>query len=108
MAGNRSGQQLGNYRLIRLLGQGAFADVYLGEHIYLKTQAAIKILQIRLAGDDMQGFLTEARTIASLKHPHIVACQSYLENLDITVDQFSIMSILQGRSNLLDIGNNGG
>ena len=72
MAGNRSGQQLGNYRLIRLLGQGAFADVYLGEHIYLKTQAAIKILQIRLAGDDMQGFLTEARTIASLKHPHIV------------------------------------
>jgi WD40 repeat protein/tRNA A-37 threonylcarbamoyl transferase component Bud32 len=72
MADNRSGQQLGNYRLTRLLGQGAFADVYLGEHIYLKTQAAIKILQIRLAGDDMQGFLNEARTIASLKHPHIV------------------------------------
>src|SRR3989475_2648855 len=72
MADDRSGQQLGNYRLIRLLGQGAFADVYLGEHIYLKTQAAIKILQIRLAGDDMQGFLNEARSIASLKHPHIV------------------------------------
>src|SRR3989440_8385169 len=72
MADNRSGQQLGNYRLTRLLGQGGFADVYLGEHIYLKTQAAIKILQIRLAGDDMQGFLNEARTIASLKHPHIV------------------------------------
>src|SRR6266480_1579065 len=72
MADDRSGQQLGNYRLIRLLGQGAFADVYLGEHIYLKTQAAIKILQIRLAGDDMEGFLNEARTIASLKHPHIV------------------------------------
>src|SRR5437588_304023 len=72
MADNRSGLQLGNYRLIRLLGQGAFADVYLGEHIYLKTQAAIKVLQIRLAGDDMQGFLNEARTIASLKHPHIV------------------------------------
>ncbi len=60
MADNRSGQQLGNYRLIRLLGQGGFADVYLGDHIYLKTQAAIKILQIRLAGDDMQGFLNEA------------------------------------------------
>src|SRR6266487_4862683 len=72
MADNRSGQQLGNYRLTRLLGQGGFADVYLGEHIYLKKQTAIKILQIRLAGDDMQGFLNEARTIASLKHPHIV------------------------------------
>jgi serine/threonine protein kinase len=66
MASDRLGQQLGNYRLIRLLGQRSFADVYLGEHIYLKTPAAIKILQMRLVRDDMQGFLNEARTIASL------------------------------------------
>ncbi|HEY6285703.1 MAG TPA: hypothetical protein VIX20_08585 [Ktedonobacteraceae bacterium] len=38
------GKQLGNYRLVRMLGQGGFADVYLGEHVYLKTLAAIKIL----------------------------------------------------------------
>jgi eukaryotic-like serine/threonine-protein kinase len=41
---NREGQQLGNYRLVRLLGQGAFAEVYLGEHIYLKSYAALKVL----------------------------------------------------------------
>ncbi len=41
---NRIGQQLGNYRLIRLLGAGGFAEVYLGEHIHLGTQAAIKVL----------------------------------------------------------------
>ena len=29
---NRVGQQLGNYRLDQLLGQGNFADVYLGTH----------------------------------------------------------------------------
>src|SRR2546425_5857830 len=68
----RVGQQLGNYRLVRLLGRGGFAEVYLGEHVYLKTQAAIKVLHTPLANDDMEGFLTEARSIARLKHPHIV------------------------------------
>src|SRR5436309_900115 len=69
---NRIGQQLGNYRLARLLGQGGFADVYLGEHVFLGTQAAIKVLQMRLTNEDMEHFVSEARTIAGLKHPHIV------------------------------------
>jgi len=68
----RIGQQLGNYRLTRLLGTGGFAEVYLGEHVYLKTQAAIKVLQIRLGHDDVQTFLQEAQIIAHLDHPHIV------------------------------------
>jgi serine/threonine protein kinase len=69
---DHTGEQVGNYRLIRLLGRGGFADVYLGEHIYLKTHAAIKMLQTRLASTDMEDFLREARMIANLKHPHIV------------------------------------
>jgi serine/threonine protein kinase len=69
---DRVGQQLGNYRLSRLIGQGGFADVYLGEHTYLKTQAAIKVLQTRVTDDELQAFLKEAQTIASLQHPHIV------------------------------------
>ncbi len=68
----RIGQQLGNYRLIRLLGKGGFADTYLGEHTYLKTQAAIKVLQAQLAQADQEAFFNEARTIARLKHPNIV------------------------------------
>jgi eukaryotic-like serine/threonine-protein kinase len=66
------GQQLGNYRLIQLLGQGNFSGVYLGEHLHLNTHAAIKVLHGQLAIHDMAGFLTEARTIAHLRHPHIV------------------------------------
>lgn len=70
---DRIGQHLGNYRLIRKLGSGGFAEVYLGEHIYLKTQAAIKVLPMHLALDEMESFYAEARTIASLKHhPHII------------------------------------
>jgi serine/threonine protein kinase len=42
---DRMGQQLGNYRLIRQLGKGGVAVVYLGEHVHLKTKAAIKVLR---------------------------------------------------------------
>ncbi len=69
---DRVGQQLGNYHLIRFLGRGNFADIYLGEHIHLNTQAAIKVLHGQLANNDVEAFLTEARTIAHLRHPHIV------------------------------------
>lgn len=69
---DRIGQQLGNYKLLRLVGQGGFADVYLGEHIHLRTQAAIKVLQVRLGESSTQNFLTEARTIAHLVHPYII------------------------------------
>jgi eukaryotic-like serine/threonine-protein kinase len=69
---DRVGQQLGNYQLIHLLGEGGFAEVYLGEHIHLGTQAAIKVLHTQLASDDMNRFRAEAHTIAHLIHPHIV------------------------------------
>lgn len=69
---DRMMEQIGNYRIIRLVDRGGFAHVYLGEHIYLGTQVAIKILNTKLTVDDRNDFLTEARTIAHLVHPHIV------------------------------------
>ncbi len=63
---------LGNYRLVRLLGKGGFASVYLGEHRYLNTLAAIKVMEAYLAGEQVAQFQQEARTIAHLVHPHIV------------------------------------
>lgn len=69
----RIGQQYGNYRLIHLLGKGGFAEVYQGEHIFLKTSAAIKVLlQEHTRPEEHEAFLQEARTIAKLTHPHIV------------------------------------
>lgn len=73
--GKRVGQVLGNYRLVKLLGTGAFAEVYLGEHMHLNTRAAIKVLSTRPT--DQADFLTEARTIAHLDHSHIVRVLDY-------------------------------
>src|SRR5260370_40759818 len=73
--GKRVGQVLGNYRLVKLLGTGAFAEVYLGEHVHLNTRAAIKVLSTRPT--DQANFLDEARTIAHLDHPHIVRVLDY-------------------------------
>ncbi len=67
-----TGQQLGNYRLLQMLGQGGSADVYLGEHIHLGTQAAIKVLRFQIGSSKLDDFLREARIIAHLLHPHIV------------------------------------
>jgi eukaryotic-like serine/threonine-protein kinase len=67
-----AGQQFGRYKLLRLLGAGGFAEVYLGEHIDLGTQAAIKVLHTQLEPTDIDAFRTEARTIARLVHPHII------------------------------------
>src|SRR6266436_3462211 len=69
---DRVGQQLGNYRLVHLLGRGNFSEVYLGKHIHLNTLDAIKVLYAQLANHGMEGFFTEARTIARLRHPHII------------------------------------
>jgi len=69
---NRVGQQLGHYRLVRLLGRGGFAEVYLGEHLRINTQVAVKILHTSLEAGDTESFLREAQIVAHLKHPHIV------------------------------------
>src|SRR6266849_4041714 len=74
---NRVGQQLGNYRLLRLLGRGGFAEVYLGEHIYLKRRAAIKVLHTLLEDEDIDPFLAEAQLLARLNHPHIVCVHDF-------------------------------
>src|SRR5947209_12563590 len=85
MTMDRIGQQLGNYRITRVLGQGGFADVYLGEHIYLKRPAALKLLRTSLRESDIANFLAEAQTLASLNHPSIVRVLEYVVEQDMPV-----------------------
>jgi serine/threonine protein kinase len=74
---DRIGQHLGNYHLLRALGYGAFATVYLGKHQYLERLAAIKVLRVRMEPITHESFRREARTIAQLRHPHIIGVHDF-------------------------------
>ena len=73
----REGQQLGDYRLVAQLGQGSYAQVYLGQHVRLPLQAAIKVLHTHLTGSEAERFQHEAETIARLAHSSIVRVLDY-------------------------------
>src|SRR5438552_1383967 len=68
----RVGQQLGMYRLVRLLGQNGFSEVYLGKHIFDNMPVAIKILDGYFNREDATRFLMQAYSLTHLEHPHIV------------------------------------
>src|SRR5262245_56843973 len=77
-AGDVAGVQAGaRYRLIRELGRGATAVVYLARATELDRDVAVKLLHPHLAGteraDALTKFFHEARVMASLRHPNVVA-----------------------------------
>ena len=77
---NRVGQQLGQYRLLRLLGEGSTTQVYLGEHVVYRTQVAVKcpVGTQSIApnswgnADIVLRFNEDIQTSRQLKHRHIV------------------------------------
>jgi len=77
-AGDVAGVQAGaRYRLVRELGRGATGVVYLARDVELERDVAIKLLHPHLAGteraDALARFFHEARVMASLRHPNVVA-----------------------------------
>jgi eukaryotic-like serine/threonine-protein kinase len=69
-----SGRQMAGYRLLRRLGRGAMAEVYLAEQVSLARQVAFKVLRSSLATDSIyvQRFHQEAQAAAQLVHANIV------------------------------------
>ncbi len=75
------GHTLGPYRLIRGVGRGGMAEVYLAEDSRLQRQVAVKVLPKALAaeGSFRARFEREARAAARLQHPHILAVYDFGE-----------------------------
>jgi tetratricopeptide (TPR) repeat protein len=74
LAGVQAGAR---YRLVRELGRGATGVVYLARDAELERDVAIKLLHPHLASDQQRDalarFFHEARVMASLRHPNVVA-----------------------------------
>lgn len=75
------GQVLGHYRILRPLGYGGTAIVFLAEDIHLQREVAIKVF---LPGegdtkDFLRRFAREARVLAQLDHPNILPVYDYGE-----------------------------
>ncbi len=66
--------QIGRYRIEKVLGQGGFGLVYLAHDDQLQRLVAIKVPHRKLVDrpEDAEAYLTEARTVANLDHPNIV------------------------------------
>src|SRR5437667_4413854 len=64
---------IGNYRITANIGQGAFSEVYLVQHIVFTNHiAAIKLLVPVFGKTQQEQFIKEARVLEQLKHPHIL------------------------------------
>jgi eukaryotic-like serine/threonine-protein kinase len=87
----------GRYRIVRKLGAGGMADVYLAEDQELGRRVAIKILNGRHANDAqfIERFRREAKNAAALNHPNIVSIYDRGEAEDT---YYIAMEFLDGRS----------
>jgi len=87
----------GRYRILRKLGSGGMANVYLAEDEELGRRVAIKILNDRHASDDsfVERFRREAKNAAGLSHPNIV---SVYDRGEAEGTYYIAMEYLEGRS----------
>ena len=70
----QAGQLFGNYRVVRLIGEGGFGEVYLAENPLIDRRVAVKVLHAALAQDSelVRRFLNEARAASAIRHPNII------------------------------------
>ncbi|HEY5816292.1 MAG TPA: Stk1 family PASTA domain-containing Ser/Thr kinase [Solirubrobacterales bacterium] len=87
----------GRYRVLRRIGSGGMADVWLAEDPHLQRRVALKVLHRRFAQDRefVERFRREAEAAAGLSHPNIVAVY---DRGEVEGTWYIAMQLLEGRS----------
>ncbi len=91
------GQEIGTYRVEKLLGTGGMGEVYLARDLKLDRMVALKILpwQFVVDGDRLSRFRREARALSSLNHPNLVTIYEVGEANGL---HFIAMELVEGKT----------
>jgi serine/threonine protein kinase len=91
------GQQLGPYEIAGPLGAGGMGEVYRARDTRLKREVALKVLPAEFSRDAarQQRFEQEARAVAALNHPNIVAIYDVGEENGVS---FIVTELVDGES----------
>jgi serine/threonine-protein kinase len=93
-----TGRELGNYTIRALLGEGGMGAVFLGEHRFLGTRVAIKVLHGTYANNPevSQRFFQEAKASIEIGHPNIIKILDFGQSSDGAL--YLVMELLEGAS----------
>jgi len=88
---------LGHYRVLAPLGRGGMGEVFVAQDIRLGRKVALKVLPEEVAGsaDGRERFEREARAVAALSHPNILAIHDFGEQDGVV---YAAMELLEGET----------
>ncbi len=98
MPGDLSATQLGNYRLVSLIGKGGMGEVWLARHPLLGREVAVKVLAPALSNDEeaLARFRREALTVNQIDHSSVVEVTDFGALPDGRA--YCVMELLRGQS----------
>src|SRR4051794_10417506 len=89
--------RLGNYRILKRLGQGGMGVVLLAEHLLMQRSVALKVMKKSQAAsrENRERFMREARTASKLEHDNVVPIYDVSEDRGVP---YIAMKLLVGET----------